>query len=185
MLKSHLDTAKQEVLNGQNNDLEIQAGTIAEFTQQASLELTSEPSPDLEDAIDAFFAGHLLSSFSKIIKVGVEAVLGNSNMGQHEGTNMFIVWTDNALLRLDGYYYRWNFSSKKVINNVEGASGVIMMKREIGPTTPDLQVLTWAITRQANALDRADHASMIIDEAISALLQKLLNYRRQYAVMLE
>ena len=165
MLKSHLDTAKQDMLNGQNNDQEIHAGTIVEFTQQTSLELSSEPSPDLEDAIDAFFAGHLKSGFSKIIKVGVDAVLGNSNMGQHEGTNMFIVWTDNALLRLDGYYYRWNFSSQGVIDNVEGASGVIMMKRVIDLTTTD----PWAISRQANVLDQPDQANKMIDDAISVI----------------
>ena len=169
MLKSHLDTAKQEMLHGQRNDQEIHTGTIVEFTQQASLELTSQPSPDLEDAIDAFFGGHLISGFSKIIKVGVEAVLGNSSMGQHEATNMFIIWTENALLRLDGYYYRWNFSSQGVIDNVEGASGVIMMKRVIDLTTTDPQVLTWAITRQANVLDQPDQANKMIDDAISVI----------------
>ena len=27
-------------------------------------------------------------------------------MGEHEGTNMIIMWQDNVLLRLDAFYYR-------------------------------------------------------------------------------
>ena len=87
----------------------------------------------------------------------------------HEGTNMFIVWTDNALLRLDAYFYRWNFTSSQVITDVEGASGVIMMKRVIDLTKTDPQVLTWAISRQAQLLDKEEETSEMIDKAISII----------------
>ena len=134
--------------------------------------MSNKTNPDLQDAITDFFGGtkdSVLSGFAKIIKGGVDAVLGNSSMGQHEGTNMFIVWTDNALLRLDAYFYRWNFTSSQVITDVEGASGVIMMKRVIDLTKTDPQVLTWAISRQAQLLDKEEETSEMIDKAISII----------------
>ena len=85
---------------------------------------------------------------------------------------MFIVWTDNALLRLDAYFYRWNFTSSQVITNVEGVSGVVMMKRVIDITKTDPQVLTWAISRQAQFLGRKEEAGEMISKAI-AILKKV------------
>jgi len=180
MVKSHLATAKQEMLSGERHDEEIRAGTIVEYSEQVSLSMKTSPSPDLESGINDFFGGNLLSGFSSLIKVGVETVLGNNSIGQHEGTNMFIIWTDNALLRLDSYYYRWNFTSSEVIKDVEGASGVVMMRRVIDLTKTDPQVLTWAITRQAELLNQPDQAGQMIDDAVAVItkvakLQKTLH----------
>jgi len=180
MVKSHLAIAKREMLSGEKNDEEIHAGTIVEYSELVSVSITTTPSPDLESAINSFFGGNLESGFVNLIKVGVETVLGNNSIGQHEGTNMFILWIDNALLRLDGYYYRWNFTSTEVIEDVEGASGVIMMRRVIDMTKTDPQVLTWTITREAELLNEPDEANQIIDEAVEVItkvanLQKILH----------
>ena len=175
MVTSRLDIAKQNILNGGRNDQQIHAGTIVEHTQQVNVTLSNKTSPDLQDAITDFLGAtkdSVLSGFANIIKGGVDAVLGNSSMGQHEGTNMFIVWTDNALLRLDAYFYRWNFTSSQVITDVEGASGVIMMKRVIDLTKTDPQVLTWAISRQAQFLEKKEDAGKMIDKAI-AIIKKV------------
>jgi len=175
MVNSRLEIAKQKILNGDINDQQIHAGTVVEYTQQINIALSKATTPDLLDAITLFMGGTMdstMSGFAKIVKVGVDSVLGNSSMGQHEGTDMFIIWTDNALLRLDAYFYRWNFSSNEVIKDVEGASGVIMMKRVIDLTKTDPQVLTWAISRQAQLLNKKQEAGLMIDKAI-AIIKKV------------
>ena len=70
-------------------------------------------------------------------------------MGEYESNDMFIVWSSNALLRCDAYYYRWNFVSKEVISDTEGVVGILLVKRVIDITKTDPQVLTWAISEQA------------------------------------
>ena len=175
MITSRLELAKQNILNGDRNDQQIHAGTVVEYTRQVNIAMKNGTDTDLLDAITDFITDtgdSARNGFAKIIQVGVAAVLGNSSMGQHEGTNMFIMWTDNALLRLDAYFYRWNFTSRNVITDVEGASGVIMMKRVIDLTKTDPQVLTWAISRQANLLGKKKETSQMIDEAI-AILKKV------------
>ena len=103
------------------------------------------------------------------MKLSVETVLGNDSMGEHEGFNMLIQWSDNALLRLDAFCYRWNFSSNEIIKDVQGASGVIVMKRVINMTKTDPQVLTLAISRQAALLGNSDIASEMIDDAFAVI----------------
>ena len=172
MVNFHLENAKNEMLAGERTDQEIDTGTVVEFSKQVNITVTSEPNPELEDAVNDFFSGNLSGGFGKLISVGIEAVLGNASMGEHEGSNMFIQWHNNALLRLDAFYYRWNFSSTEIIKDVEGASGVIVIKRVINLVNTDPQVLTWAISRQANMLGTPDSASEMIDDAV-AIIKKV------------
>jgi len=172
MVKSRLENAKRLMLNGERGDQEIHTGTVVELTHQVSVALSSSPHDDLEEAISNFFGNRISKGFEKIVKVGVNSVLGNSCMGQHEGYNMFITWNDNALLRLDAYYYRWNFCSEGVITGIEGASGVILLTRVIDIAKTDPQVLTWAISRQARLEGVPKQAITLIDEAL-AILKKV------------
>ena len=169
MVENHLESAKTSIVNGERGDQEIHTGTIVEFNKQVNIKLSSKPSDDLEDAINNFFGGNISGGFKDLVKVAVQAVLGNSSMGEHQVTNMFIQWSDNAVIRMDSYCYRWNFSSNEVIKDVEGAVGVIIMSRIVDLTKTDVQVLTWAISRQARHLGNPDQAGQMIDDAVSVI----------------
>ena len=114
--------------------------------------------------IKDFFGGQFKGGIEKLLLGAVGSILGNANMGEHEDTSMHIVWSDNALLRMDSYIYRWNFTSNEVIQHAEGVTGVITVMRVIDLVKTDPQVLTWAISRQAQYVgEDADH---MIDKAI-------------------
>ena len=169
MVNYHLDNAKTEMLAGERNDQEIHTGTVVEFIKQVNITMSKEESPDLDDAVQEFFGGNILNGFHKFVSLSVRCVLGNASMGEHEGNNMFILWEDNALLRVDAYYYRWNFSSNEIIKDVEGASGVVCIKRVIDLVNTDPQVLTWAISKQASVENSSESAPKLIDDAIGII----------------
>lgn len=150
MVTARLDNENAQVLAGERNDQEIHAGTIVQIHRQINITDSAKESQKISDAIHNFFSGDLIAGLETVVEFGAEAVLGNESMGEYETTDMFIVWSSNALLRCDAYYYRWNFVSKSVIDKTEGVVGVFLMKRVIDITKTDPQVLTWAITQQAN-----------------------------------
>ena len=171
MVNQLLDNAKIDKLYGDRGNQEIQTGTVVEYSKQVNIALSNRPGDDLDTAIKHFFGKTIKEGFEKVVTAAVDAVLGNASMGEHEGSNMFIQWSDNALLRLDAYYYRWNFSSNEIIKGVEGVSGVLVMKRVIPFAATDPQVLTWAVSRQANVLGSKNASDMIDDAA--AVIQKI------------
>ena len=171
MVNYLLDNAKIDKLYGDKGNQEIQTGTVVECSKQVNIALSNGPNDDLDTAIKSFFGRSIEEGFEKIITAAVDAVLGNTSMGEHEGSKMFIQWSDNALLRLDAYYYRWNFSSNEIIMGVEGVSGVLVMKRVINLAETDPQVLTWAISRQASVLGSKDATDMI--DGAAAIIQKV------------
>ena len=60
--------------------------------------------------------------------------------------------------------YRWNFLSKGVIDQVDGAVGILMVHRVIDITKTDPQVLTWAISCQASLFGDETKAIDMIDQ---------------------
>ena len=155
MIEERLETVKFEILNGEKNEQEIDTGTIVFSHKMVYIKTEAEESGEISKAIHQIFAGDFISGLESIVELGAEAVLGNDSMGEYESKDMFIVWTENALLRCDAYYYRWNFVSKSVINDTEGVTGVLLVKREIDLTKTDPQVLTWAITRMVDRINNA------------------------------
>lgn len=103
MVNYLLDNAKIDKLYGDRGNQEIETGTVVECSKQVNIALSNGPNDDLDTAIKSFFGRSIGEGFEKIITVAVNAVLGNTSMGEHEGSKKFIQWSDNALLRLDAY----------------------------------------------------------------------------------
>ena len=155
MVIGRLEQMKHSILAGERNDLEIHGGTIVSMDQQINIKLSGGTSQDLDESINDFFGKDLVGGFKSLLKLGANAILGNEAMGEYEMKDMFIVWNANALLRCDAYYYRWNFASKGVIDDVEGVIGIFLVKRVIDMTKTDPQVLTWAITTQTSKVQES------------------------------
>ena len=156
LVHNKLEIAKEDMLVGQRNDQEIHTGTVVAKHMQINIKMSAGESQELKDALHSFFQGDFINGLEKIVQLGAETVLGNASMGEYENTDMFIVWSHNALLRCDAYYYRWNFSSNAVIQDVEGVTGVYLVKRVIDLRMTDPQVLTYAISQMADRLVPAD-----------------------------
>ena len=170
MVDGRLQNVTTEILTGSRNDQEIDTGTIVEIHKQINITQSSKESQKIGEAIHDFFSGNWMGGLEKIVALGAEAILGNDSMGEYETTDMFIVWTNNALLRCDAYYYRWNFVSKGVIDGAEGVVGVLLVKRVVDLTKTDPQVLTWAITKQAVKQGLAgDKIDGMIDSAMKVI----------------
>jgi hypothetical protein len=154
MVHGKLEKAKLEMLVGEKNDQEIHTGTVVAKHIEVQITTSEKESEALKTALHSFFTGDFIGGLEQIVQLGAESVLGNCAMGEYETTDMFIVWSHNALLRCDAYYYRWNFAAKGIIDQAEGVLGVYMTKRVIDLTKTDPQVLTYAISQMADRVLR-------------------------------
>ena len=182
MVNGRLQVQQGHILAGERGDQEIHSGTIVEAYKQVNIVLSSKASPELEGAISDFFSGNLMTGLGKLVGLALKSVLGNASMGEYETSEMFIVWTDNALLRYDVYCYRWNFAAAGVIEDTEGVVGILLCKRVIDLTTTDPQVITWAISRQANILKKEDEVKEMIEEAMQ-VLEKVMKFQAKMKKM--
>ena len=179
MIESKLQNETTKILAGEPNDQEIHTGTVVSLHKQINIKESQKESQKISDAIGDFFSGEWLGGLQEVIELGAEAVLGNATMGEYESTDMLIVWTNNALLRCDAYYYRWNFVTDGVIDQAEGVVGVLLVQRVIDITQTDPQVLLWAITQQATrAKMTKEETEKMIDSAME-MMDKVVEIQKK------
>ena len=152
MVLYQLYKAKEAILNGETGYQEIKTGFMVEVNRKVNLiRCSSKPIYNLNRANDCRFIGCAGAdeNLEKLMLKTMNSVLENLNIGEHEATEMFIQWLGCAIIRIDVYCYRCNFSSNEVVKNLEGAIGVIIMKRTINLIVTDPQILASTIFHQA------------------------------------
>lgn len=174
MVNSRLDNEQTRILNGERNDQEIDSGVIVSIQKQVRLVAKTDPKPGedmINQTIGDFFKGDVSDGIMSLVKLGCAAVCTNGSIGEYETTDMFIIWSNNALIRCDAYCYRWNFSASNVIGEHQGAIGIFLVKRVVNLMKTDIQVLTWAITSQYKEtnLDKEDSIKEEIERALQIL----------------
>ena len=184
MADFRLENEMTKILSGERTDQDIDTGTIVSVQKMVYVKTEMGQSEVVKDVIHQLFSSDRTGGLESVVELSAETVLGNDSAGEYESSDMFIIWSDNALLRCDTYYYRWNFVSKSVIKEVEGVTGCLLMKRVIDITKINPQVLTWAITRMANRLN--DHRDNELEEKpediinhVLEVLQNVVKVQRQ------
>jgi hypothetical protein len=86
---------------------------------------------NISDGVDAaileivkdFFSGgdKVKEGFAKCVNVGLQGILGNAEAGQWEQHQYFIFPEHNSLVRVEVKCWRYNFTSKGIIGNVQNA----------------------------------------------------------------
>ena len=142
---NHLEVKKSEILAGSENDLKIHGGTDVEEHMKIRLNASSDES-QLTDAIGDIFSGDVLDGLKKVVVAATESILGNGAAGEVEEQDYEIVWYNNALVRIDFYLWRYNFSSKGVIQDVENVLAYYAVKRVVDWDKVDPQVVTYCIS---------------------------------------
>ena len=152
MVFYQLNKAKESMLNGETGHQEIKTGLIVEVNRKVNIiRYRNKPFHNLNKVNDCRFIGRCAGadeSLEKLLLKAMNSVLENLNIGEHEATEMFIQWLGCAIIRIDVYCYRCNFSNE-VVKNFEGVIGVIIMKRTINLIVTDPQILASTIFHQA------------------------------------
>ena len=106
-------------------------------------------SPFVNDLINSFFGEVKLRGLDKLINFDLSKVAGRTAVGEHSVNHKIILptnLTSQSFLRCDAYYYRWNFDSKGIIEDMKGVVGVLLLKRVVDVTKTDRKLLDSALS---------------------------------------
>jgi hypothetical protein len=179
MAQAQLASKVDEILHGRSDDEEIHKGLVVAKHQQIFVNASSK-SDKAHKAIDDFFSGDLLNGAKELILGGVDELLGNYSVGENESEDMLILWENNALLRVDVYYWKWNFSSEGVVKVAQNVFAVYCVKRVINPEQVDPNVLIYAISRMcAKNKMKADEALDYVKKIMEKLkeVKEAINWK--------
>lgn len=169
MGKIQAESAMDKILRGTEGDLKPHGGTIVEQHTRVNIlaysgtdapDMDGDPDKDqssgkktktkqqgLKGTVNQFFSGEIVDGIESVLSIALDTFLGNTQAGESEESYYFLVWADNALLRVDWYCYRYNMSNKDIIQDVQSLVAYALVKRVLDWQKLDPQVVSYAITR--------------------------------------
>ena len=143
MVRSQLE---EEYLSVVAEDSGIHTGMVVDVLKKVNIVMSSRCTDKVEDIIDSFFSEVMLKGFDTLIKFSISEIVDKTSVGEHSIRHIIVLPTNTSILRCDVYYYRWNFASKGIIDNMEGVVGVLLLKRVIDVVKSDQKVLDRALS---------------------------------------
>lgn len=103
---------------------EILPVKMFEFMEEYRVDISEGSSSEVDQIVDSFFKGTgsgLKEGFKKIIKLGFNSILGDSNIGESKIHKWYITAEYGEIIRVDLMSWKYNFSSDQIISKISNA----------------------------------------------------------------
>ena len=105
--------------NSAVEDKSLAIVAVVDKSMKYSIKVSSATSEEVGKAIGEVLKGDFLSRVTDLITVGLNAMLGNESVGETEKQDFHVVFANNSLLRIDCMFYKYEFSSKGLIDKAQ------------------------------------------------------------------
>ncbi|PFX16059.1 uncharacterized protein LOC111342701 [Stylophora pistillata] len=129
----------------QNGHLPIVA--FVDTSEKYSVNVSDVPATDINNAVKDLFGGNILKGLEDLIGVALKALLGNAQAGASEQKDFHIVFGSNSLLRVDFMFYKYEFSSKGVKDDLQNGFCYCTQTSVLDLKKVNPQVLLYELTR--------------------------------------
>ena len=170
LAKSRLRAIEHEVLNGRRGDQQIHAGTVIEMERYMSVNTTeySDIGEEAGNMIQSFVDGKIMEGVKALLVKGANVIFGNKTAGETENSQMLILWEHGALIRMDVYHWKYQFSSNSIMKCTDSIYAAFAMKRVVKIGEVRTPVLVYCITCAAkivgkNEEDAEEYAKKAVD----------------------
>lgn len=105
--------------NSAVEDKSLPIVAVVDKSMKYSIKVSSATSEEVGKAIGEVLKGDFLSGVTDLITVGLNAMLGNESVGETEKQDFRVVFANNSLLPIDCMFYKYEFSSKGLIDKAQ------------------------------------------------------------------
>ena len=128
---------------------------------------------------ESFASGEIMDGVKTILTRGANILFGSKSAGESEYSQMLILWEYNTLVRIDGYHWKYQFTSNEVMNCVESIYAAFAMNHVVDVAKVRSAVLVYSISRAADTYEEDVDVKEIIDKALK-LHQEAKKIKAQY-----
>jgi hypothetical protein len=121
------------------------------FKRCYTIGVNSSSQAGIGSAVDSFFQGgksDVAEGFKTLLHTSLDTILGNSSMGETNSKEFFVFVANNAIVRIDCRFWRYNFSNKGIIGTEQNAFCYTYCLSIVDHTKVSLDELTFLISEQ-------------------------------------
>ena len=147
MLVNKIAAISSKMENDAIEDKSLPIVAVVDKSQKYKIKVSEAPSQEITDAIGEVLKGDFLDGLKNLISVGLSQMLGNASAGETEKVDFHIVFANNSLLRVDYMIYKYEFSSKGIIDKVKNVFCYYLQVGVLDLEKVNPQILLYELTR--------------------------------------
>lgn len=133
--------------NSAVEDKSLPIVAVVDKSMKYSIKISSATSEEVGKAIGEVLNGDFLSGVTDLITVGLNSMLGNESVGETEKQDFHVVFANNSLLRIDCMFYKYEFSSKGLIDKAQNIFCYYLQVGVLDLEKVDPQILLYELTK--------------------------------------
>lgn len=168
MVGNKIAATSSKMENDAIEDKSLPIVAVVDKVEKYKIHVSSAPSSEIDSAIGEVLKGDFLSGLKNLISVGLNQMLGNTSAGETEKVDFHIVFANNSLLRIDYMMYRYNFSSKAIVDKVQNVFCYYLQVGVLDLEKVNPQILLYELTRAIGEARLPDAAKRLQNLALFA-----------------
>ena len=128
-------------------DANVPIAAFVDTSEKYFVDVSNVPDEDITESIKEMFGGNIIQGLVGLISVSLNQFLGNTQAGASEQNDYHIVFSSNALLRVDFMFYKYEFSSKGVKDERRNGFCYYTQAAVLNLKKVDPQVLLYELSR--------------------------------------
>lgn len=147
MMIQKIAATASKMEDGAIEDKSLPIVAIVDKSEKYKIKVTEAPDKDISDGVDELLSGNFLGTIKSLLKVALDEFLGNTSVGESEKSDFHVVFANNSLLRLDYMIYKYDFSSKGLLEEQQNAFCYYMQVGVLDLEKVNSQILLYELTR--------------------------------------
>ena len=119
MARSIMDAQSERMAASALGDKTLPIVAVVDTKKSCHLDVNSGVGDHVSEVVGSLFDGKFMEGFKHAVEAAVETFLGNAEAGKQESTDFHVVYDKGALLRIDVYMYKYQFSSEALKSHGE------------------------------------------------------------------
>ena len=171
MMNNKIAAESSQMKDDALQDKSLPIVAIVDTTEKYTVKVESKPNKAIEDAVKHILSGDFIGGLVELLSVALDEFLGDTSAGEKFKKDFHVVFANNSLLRVDFMLYKYDFSSKGLVDEVQNGFcyyaqiGVLDLKK-VSP-----QVLLYELTK-AIGQDNLDAAEKAL-ESLATFAERL------------
>lgn len=136
--------------------VQIVGNRAMRYYEEYRVDVSEGASSKISDVVNNFFKGSsdtVKQGFATLIELSLQSILGNTSAGEQEVQSFYVIIENNAFVRVDAKYWRYNFSQDGIIGNHKNAFCYMFCKSIVDYKKLTLGELVYLISEAAQGKD--------------------------------
>ena len=183
MLINKIAATASQMENAAIEDKSLPIVAVVDKAQKYKIKVSAATSDQVSQALDEILSGDFLDGIKRLVKVGLDQLLGNVSAGETERRDFHVVFANNSLLRIDYMIYKYEFSSKGLKDEMQNVFCYYLQVGVLDLQKVNPQILLYELTRAIGETKLADAEKRLENLAVFAKdLYKIIHELDQAAI---